>query len=397
MLDILPFSLNSRQWCIFIRKIISIKNMGSSKQLVENMFKAGGIIMNGNNPWDPQVHNPKLYDRLLGGGSLGFGEAYMEGWWDCEALDEFFFRVQYHRVDKMIPRDLNTLKYFLKAKFSNQQTKSKAKEVAYKHYDIGNDLFERMLDKRMMYSCAYWETAQTLDEAQEAKIDLICRKLKLQPGMSLLDIGCGWGGLLQYAAEKYGVKGVGVTLSEEQAIIAREINKGLPVEIRVQDYRDVHEKFDRIVSVGMLEHVGYRNYRAFMEMVAENLTDEGICLLHTIGGNYSTKITDPWIAKYIFPNGMLPSAAQLSTAWQGLFILEDWHNFGVYYDRTCMEWRKNFEQSWPDLRAKYGDTFYRMWRYYLSASAASFRSRKNHLWHIVLTKPKHLRLYKSIR
>ncbi|SDI36578.1 cyclopropane fatty acyl phospholipid synthase [Mucilaginibacter gossypii] len=371
--------------------------MGSSKEIVTNMFASGGITVNGNNPWDLQVRNPKLYDRVLAGGSLGFGEAYMEGWWDCEALDEFFFRVQYHRVDKMIPRDLNTLKYFLKAKFSNQQTKSKAKEVAHKHYDIGNDLFELMLDKRMIYSCAYWETAQTLDEAQEAKLDLICRKLKLEPGMSLLDIGCGWGGLLQYAAEKYGVKGIGVTLSEEQAIIAKEINKGLPVEIRVQDYRDVHEKFDRIVSVGMLEHVGYRNYRIFMERVNENLADDGICLLHTIGGNYSTKVTDPWIAKYIFPNGMLPSAAQLSTAWQGLFILEDWHNFGVYYDRTCMEWRKKFEQSWPQLNVKYGDTFYRMWRYYLSASAASFRSRKNHLWHIVLTKPKHLGLYKSIR
>jgi cyclopropane-fatty-acyl-phospholipid synthase len=215
--------------------------------------------------------------------------------------------------------------------------------------------------------------------------------------MSLLDIGCGWGGLLQYAAEKYGIKGIGVTLSEEQAVIARETNKGLSVEIRVQDYRDVHEKFDRIVSVGMLEHVGYRNYRTFMKMVSENLIEDGICLLHTIGGNYSTKVTDPWVAEYIFPNGMLPSAAQLSTAWQGLFILEDWHNFGVYYDRTCMEWRTNFEQAWPTLKDKYGDTFFRMWRYYLSASAASFRSRKNHLWQIVLTKPLNTSLYKSIR
>jgi cyclopropane-fatty-acyl-phospholipid synthase len=371
--------------------------MGSSKEIVTNMFAAGGITMNGTNPWDVQVHNPKLYDRLLAGGSLGFGEAYMEGWWDCEALDEFFFRVQYHRVDKMIPRDLNTLKYFLKAKFGNQQTKSKAIEVAHKHYDIGNDLFEQMLDKRMMYSCAYWENAKTLDEAQEAKLDLICRKLKLEPGMRMLEIGCGWGGFAKYAAEKYGVSVVGLTISKEQAVLAREINKGLPVEIRLEDYRDIDEKFDRIVSIAMLEAVGYRNYRTYMETVAKNLTDDGIFLLHTIGGNYSTKVTDPWIDKYIFPNGMLPSAAQLSTAWQGLFILEDWHNFGVYYDRTCMEWRKNFEQSWPQLSEKYGDTFYRMWRYYLSASAASFRSRKNHLWHIVLTKPQHLGLYKSIR
>ena len=371
--------------------------MGSSKTLVENMFAAGGITINGSNTWDIQVHNPKTYDRLLSGGSLGFGEAYMDGWWDCEALDEFFFRVQYHRVDKMIPRDWNTIKYVLKAKYFNRQTKSRAKEVAYKHYDIGNDLFEKMLDKRMMYSCAYWKNAQNLDEAQENKLDLICRKLKLEPGMRLLEIGCGWGGFAKYAAEKYGVSVVGITISEEQAVLAREINKGLPVEIRIQDYRDVNEKFDRVVSIAMLEAVGYRNYRAYMEVAEKNLTDDGIFLLHTIGGNYSTKITDPWIEKYIFPNGMLPSASQLSKAWQGLFILEDWHNFGVYYDRTCMEWLKRFEQSWPEIKHQYDETFYRMWRYYLTASGASFRSRKNHLWQIVLTKPKHLGLYEAER
>jgi len=371
--------------------------MGSSKKIVEDMFVCGGITVNGQNPWDIQVYNPKLYNRFLSQGSLGLGEAYMEGWWDCEVLDEFFFRVQYYRVDKLIPRNLNTITYVLKAKFLNLQTKGRAKDVAHKHYNIGNDLYKRMLDKRMMYSCAYWGNAKTLDEAQEEKLDLICRKLKLEPGLRLLDIGCGWGGLAKYAAENYGVSVLGITISEEQTLIARDVNKNLPVEIRLQDYRDLHEKFDRIVSVGMIEHVGYQNYRSLMEMIAENLTDDGICLLHTIGGNYSTKITDPWIDKYIFPNGMLPSASQLSKAWQGLFILEDWHNFGVHYFRTCMEWLKNFEQSWEEISGQYDETFYRMWRYYLNASASSFRSRKNHLWQIVLTKPKRLEEYKSIR
>jgi cyclopropane-fatty-acyl-phospholipid synthase len=371
--------------------------MGSSKQIITNMFAAGGITVNGDNPWDIQVHNEKLYDRVLSSGSIGFGESYMDGWWDCENLDDLFFRIQYHRVDKMIPQDLNTLFYFLKSKFLNRQSKARAKEVAYKHYDIGNELFEKMLDKQMMYSCGYWENAKTLDEAQEAKLDLICRKLKLEKGMRLLEIGCGWGGFAKYAAEKYDVSVVGITISEQQAILAREVNEGLPVEIRIQDYRDVNEKFDRIVSIAMLEAVGYRNFREYMEVAAKNLTDDGIFFIHTIGGNYPTKITDPWIDKYIFPNGMLPSAGQLATAWKGLFILEDWHNFGPYYDPTLMAWRKNFEDSWDSIKKDYDETFYRMWRYYLSCSAASFRSRKNHLWHIVLTKPNHLGVYQSVR
>jgi cyclopropane-fatty-acyl-phospholipid synthase len=371
--------------------------MSSSKQIICDMFASGGITVNGDKPWDPQVHNPKLYDRILSGGSLGFGEAYMDGWWDCQALDEFFFRVQYHRVDKKLPMDFNTAFYALKAKFKNLQTKGRAKEVAYKHYDIGNQLFEKMLDKHMMYSCGYWQNAKTLDEAQEAKLDLICRKLKLEKGMRLLEIGCGWGTFAKYAAEKYGVSVVGITISEQQAILARKLNEGLPVEIRIQDYRDVNEQFDRVVSIAMLEAVGHRNFREYMEVAARNLKQDGIFLIHTIGGNYATKITDPWIDKYIFPNGMLPSASQLGKAWQGLFVLEDWHNFGPYYDPTLMAWLKNFEESWDSIKHDYDETFYRMWRYYLTASAASFRSRKNHLWHIVLTKPLHLGIYQSVR
>ncbi|MDN3580595.1 cyclopropane fatty acyl phospholipid synthase [Mucilaginibacter flavus] len=371
--------------------------MGSSKEIIEKMFTGGGIAINGTNPWDMKVHNPEFYDRFLSQGSIGLGESYMEGWWDADALDEFFFRMLYYRVDKLIPKNFETVKYFFKAKFMNRQTKSRAREVAHKHYDIGNDLYERMLDERMIYSCAYWENAQNLDDAQEQKLSLICRKLKLEPGMRLLDIGCGWGGLAQYAAQNYGVSVVGITISEEQALLAREINKGLPVEIRVQDYRDIKEQFDRVVTVGMMEHVGYRNYRSLMETIALNLTDEGIALLHTIGGNYNTKVTDPWIDKYIFPNGMLPSAAQITTAAMGLFILEDWHNFGVYYDRTCMEWAKNFQQHWPELSTAYDESFKRMWLLYLNASAASFRARKNHLWQIVYTKPKKLGLYEAVR
>ncbi len=371
--------------------------MISLKQIFSAAFATVGVTINGDKPWDLQVHNPKLYERIISKGPLGFGEAYMDGWWDVEALDEFFFRVLYHRLDKKLPRDVNTLFYFLKSKFKNLQTKNRAKEVAYKHYDIGNELFEKMLDKRMMYSCGYWEKAANLDDAQEAKLDLICRKLKLEKGMRMLEIGCGWGGFAKYAAEKYGVSVVAITISEQQAVLAREVNKGLPVEIRIQDYRDVNEQFDRVVSIAMLEAVGYRNFRQYMEVAERNLTQDGIFLIHTIGGNYNAKTTDPWIDKYIFPNGMLPSASQLSKAWQGLFVLEDWQNFGPYYEPTLLAWLKNFEKSWDSIKVDYDETFYRMWRYYLSASAASFRSRKNHLWHIVLTKPMHVGLYESVR
>jgi cyclopropane-fatty-acyl-phospholipid synthase len=367
------------------------------EKIICDYFAVAGITINGNKPWDIQVHNPKLYYRIARHGSVGFGETYMEGWWDCEALDELFFRIQYHRVDKKMPKILDSFFYFLKSTYKNLQTKGLAKKVIHKHYDLGNELFVKMLDKRVIYSCGYWETATNLDDAQEAKLDLICRKLKLQKGMTLLEIGCGWGGLAKYAAEKFGVKVTGITISEEQATFCRQVNRGLDVEIKVIDYRDLHEKFDRIVSIEMLEAVGYRNYRTYMEVLDKNLNEDGICLLQTIGGNYDAKYTDPWIDKYIFPNGMLPSASQLSKAWQGLFVLQDWHNFGPDYDPTLMAWLKNFEVSWNSIKADYNETFYRMWRYYLSASAASFRSRKNHDWQIVLTKPLSLIPYKPIR
>lgn len=364
---------------------------------MSKVFAAGGITMNGTNPWDIQVHNEKLYDRILSAGSIGFGEAYMEGWWDCESIDEMVYRIQHYRLDKMIPRDMSTLAYFLRSKYRNLQTKKLSKVVAKKHYNLGNDLFAQMLDNRMIYTCAYWENAETLEEAQDAKLDLICRKLKLEAGMTVLDLGCGWGGFAKFAAEKYGVSVVGVNISEEQVAYAREATKGLSVEIRLMDYRDIHEQFDRVVAIGLAEHIGYRNYRSLMETVAENLKDDGIAMVHTIAGNYPAKYTDPWIDKYIFPNGHLPSASQLSFAWKGILILEDWHNFGPYYDRTCMEWLHRFENGWDVIKNDYDESFYRMWRYYLSCCAASFRSKKNHLWQIVLTKQNNPGMYKSIR
>jgi cyclopropane-fatty-acyl-phospholipid synthase len=274
----------------------------------------------------------------------------------------------------------------IRARAFNLQRKSRAFVIGTRHYDIGNDLYAAMLDRRLAYSCGYWKRASSLDEAQEDKLDLICRKIGLAPGMRVLDIGCGWGAFVKYAAEKYRVQAVGTTVSKEQAALAAESCTGLPIEIRFADYRDLNERFDRIVSLGMIEHVGYRNYGTYMKIVHDCLADDGLFLLQTIGSLRSTVSSDPWIGKYIFPNSMLPSIRQLAEATEGLFVTEDLHNFGPDYDKTLMAWWRNFDDHWPQLRERYGEPFYRMWTYYLLSCAGSFRARWNQLWQIVYSK-----------
>ncbi len=356
------------------------------KEFVQNLLSLANIKINGSRPWDIKVHDERLYKRVMAQGSLGLGEAYMDGWWDCKRLDQFFSRVLAAGLDKKVKLTPNLVLHMLKARTINLQDRAGAKVVGRKHYDVGNALYGLMLDKRMNYSCGYWKNARTLDSAQEAKLDLICRKLGLKPGMSVLDIGCGWGGFAAFAAKKYGVKVLGVTISKEQAKLAGKLCRGLPVRIRLQDYRDVREKFDRIVSIGMFEHVGYKNYRKYMKVAAGCLKDGGLFLLHTIGSEISVHSPDPWIEKYIFPNSMIPSARQVSRAAEGIFVMEDWHNFGAYYDRTLMAWHANFEKGWHRISKDYGERFRRMWNYYLLSCAGSFRSRKNQLWQIVFSK-----------
>ena len=358
----------------------------TAKSIAQKLLDSVGIKINGSNPWDIQVHNEKLYSRVLHDGSLGLGEAYMEKWWDCPRLDIFFEKILRGGLDTKVKIPLHFYFKQLLAKIINLQSKNRSKQVAYAHYDLGNHLFTAMLDTRMVYSCGYWKEASTLNEAQEKKLDLICQKLQLKPGLRLLDIGCGWGGLAKHAAEKYGVQVVGVTISEQQCNYAKEICKGLPIDIRLQDYRDINSTFDRIVSVGMFEHVGFKNYPIFMQTAHRTLSDDGLFLLHTIGGNEESSLANEWITKYIFPNGMLPSVAQIAKVAEKLFIVEDWHNFGAYYDNTLMAWHENFVRHWNDLKSHYDERFYRMWTYYLLSCAGSFRSRTNQLWQIVFSK-----------
>ncbi len=369
----------------------------SNKEAVEKLLSLAGITIDGGNPWDIKVHNDDLYRHVLAWGSLGLGESYMAGWWDCDKLDEFFYRILRADLGRYIRKNPALLASAAGARLFNLQSKKRAFQIGERHYDTGNDLFTRMLDRHMNYSCGYWQNAASLDEAQEHKMELICRKLGLQAGMKVLDIGCGWGGLAKYAAEKYGAEVIGITVSREQAELARELCKGLSVDIRLQDYRDLNERFDRVVSVGMIEHVGCKNYRTYMEIVHRCLGEGGLFLLHTIGGNQSRASVDPWINRYIFPNGMLPSVRQLGQAVEGLFVMEDWHSFGADYDRTLMAWSDRFEKNWDALKARYDEKFRRMWRYYLLSCAGSFRARKNQLWQIVLSRGGVPGGYRSIR
>jgi cyclopropane-fatty-acyl-phospholipid synthase len=364
-------------------------SVSKSEALTRRLLDLAEIEINGSQPWDIQVHDNRLYARLIQKTEVGLGEAYMDGWWDAEAVDQFITRILLADLRSKLKGDLSLAWKMLQGRLFNLQTKSRAFQVGQHHYDLGNDLYRAMLDKRMTYTCGYWADAGTLDEAQEAKLDLVCRKIGLEPGMTVLELGCGWGCFAKYAAETYGARVTGVTVSKEQVKLGMEMSKGLPVELKLQDYREVDGTYDRVISIGVMEHVGYKNYRTYMEVVDRTLKPGGTAFFHTIGTNRSRTAATGWGAKHIFPNGMLPSIAQLAAAMEGLFVMEDWHNFGPHYDKTLMSWHANFEAAWPELHKNpaYDDRFYRMWRYYLLASAGGFRSRSTQLWQVVMTRP----------
>jgi cyclopropane-fatty-acyl-phospholipid synthase len=371
--------------------------MRNAQMIVQDLLDLADVKINGSRAWDMQAYNNHLFNRILREGSLGLGEAYMDGWWDAEKLDEFFTRILLADLENKVRGDWKTVLWIFGQTILNRQKKKAAYRIGEHHYDIGNDLFDAMLDRRMVYSCGYWGNAHNLDEAQEAKLDLVCRKLQLKPGQKILDIGCGWGSFAKFAVEKYHVSVVGITVSQEQVALGRELCAGLPVQLLLQDYRDVEGEYDHIVSIGMFEHVGFRNYRTYMQIVHEHLKDDGLFLLHTIGQNFENKAMDPWFCKYIFPNSLIPSALQICNAIESLFFIEDWHNFGTDYTKTLLEWFHNFDKNWGTLQPKYGERFYRMWKYYLLVSAAAFRARKNHLWQIVLSKEGSVGGYESVR
>lgn len=383
--------------------------MDRAEITIKSLLKHAGIKINSNNPWDIQVHNPRFYRRVLTEGSMGLGESYMDGDWDSKQLDETISRMIIAKLDKKVVKNLTLAIYVLKNKFFNVTTRKRAPKVARVHYDLGNELYERMLDTDLNYTCAFWKDAKTLRQAQNAKLDLICKKLYLKKGMKVLDIGAGFGNFLRYAAKNYGVTGVGISLSKEQNALAEKLSKGLPIKYKLMDYRDLKgEKpasrgggFDRIISIGMFEHVNYKNHDIFMQVSADVLKDDGLFLLHTIGSRESVISNDPWIDKYVFPNSLVPSLAQIAKAVEYKFTVEDVHNFGLYYAKTLKSWYDNFNKNWRDLKKnypdKYDERFYRMWKYYLLSCSGAFKSRGLQLYQVVLSKGNKGKLYQSVR
>ena len=353
---------------------------------LQELFASADIRLGGNRPWDIRVLDERFYRVVLAGGTLGFGESYMDAWWECDAIDEMSCRAIRARLEERAPLNIPTALAIAGSFLFNLQTRRRSRGVGKQHYDVGNDLFECMLDPSMQYSCAWFRDTDDLAQAQREKMDLICRKLGLEEGMSLLDIGCGWGGLARHAAEHYGCRVVGITISEQQRRYAADSCRGLPVEIRLQDYREVSEEFDRVVSVGMLEHVGAKNYRQYMKKVFQILRQGGVFLCQSIAGNYSSLYTDPWVVRYIFPNSMLPSAAQVAKASEKLLVLEDVQNLGADYEKTLKAWESNFTRSWDRFESRYGERFYRMWRFYLLSCAGAFRARSLQLFQFVFSK-----------
>ena len=355
-------------------------------RIVQDLLSQAGVVINGPEPWDIRVHDNRFFKRVLQQGSLGLGESYMDGWWDCKRLDLFFDKLLRARLDEQRPARFTDLLRIAYARLINPQSRKRAWQVGEVHYDLGNDLFSRMLDPHMQYSCGYWKEADALFAAQENKLALICEKLQLKPGMTMLDIGCGWGGLAEYAAHHYGVRVEGITISAEQKAYAERLSAGKDVHILLQDYRDLNKQYDRIVSVGMFEHVGPKNYATYFKAVDRCLKPDGLFLLHSIGSNKTQHNVDAWINKYIFPNGCLPSVKQIAEASEPYFVIEDLHNFGADYDRTLMAWHSRFNKAWPELSGNYSLKFYRMFNYYLTACAGAFRARNIQLWQLVLSR-----------
>lgn len=466
-----------------------------TRNRVEELLESADLRVGGDRPWDPVVHDERFFERFPAEGSIGLGEAYMDGWWSSERVDQTIHRMLEAGLQEKIKGDPRLAAALLWARLANRQSRRRAREVAERHYDLDADLYMAFLDRWNQYTCGYWrglregetprpsgpqvvgsakgtadpaasrsaqhgvaasaapstsveiapprpagsadaaarrasaespgsppreqaagsavlvpaERARTLaiepttppgllsealEVAQESKLHLICRKLQLQPGDRVLDIGCGWGGFARFAAEYYGARVTGVTISSGQAAHARQFCAGLDVDIIEMDYRDIPgrlqaDSFDRVLVCGMIEHVGYKNYRSLMASVAHALRERGLFLLHTIGRDTSSTMmtTHRWIDRYIFPNGMIPSLQQLTRAMEGLFVVEDLHQFGSdHYDRTLMAWHQNFERSWGRLKERYDERFRRMWNFYLLSCAGGFRAGLGRLWQIVMSK-----------
>ncbi|NIL93344.1 MAG: cyclopropane fatty acyl phospholipid synthase [Woeseiaceae bacterium] len=365
------------------------------KRIVTNTLARADVVVNGERPWDIQVHNERFYRRAARG-TLGLGESYMDGDWDVESLDALFRHFVTAELRSSLIYRLNHASLVLRARLRNLQSKRRSLAVAEEHYDLDHRMYEQFLGPWNQYTCCFFfNDDDDLRQAEVNKLEIICNKLEIDENDRVLDIGCGWGGFAKYAAATRGCELTGVTISTEQAQFARDHTEGLPVDIVLSDYRDLpstlDSKYDKILICGMLEHVGYKNYRSLMQVVSHMLDDDGLFLLHTIGNSDETLIADRWIEKYIFRNSMAPSLPQLAAALQGPFTVHAWENYGHYYSSTLQAWYDKFEKNWDNIAAleskhAFDEKFRRMWRYYLLSSKAMFDVENLLLWQIVMSK-----------
>jgi cyclopropane-fatty-acyl-phospholipid synthase len=367
------------------------------EKIVRKLLEKAGVEINGSFPWDIQVHNQKVYRRIITQGTLGLGESYMDGWWTCRAVDQLFHKLINAELQTEISLPLKEKASILTNRWLNMQSKIRSLKVVDEHYDSQSEIILSFLDNYKQYSCGYFKKTTDLNTAQEQKLELICKKLMLSSRDNVLDIGCGYGGFARFASERYHCKVTGISTSHAQIEYAKKFCENLPVTFVKSDYRSFTGSFTKILSVGMIEHVGYKNYRALMQMVHKCLQNHGLFLLQTIGGKVSEVTGNPWLMKYIFPNSMLPSAKQIAEAAEGLFVLEDLHNFGEHYDRTLLAWHENFKQNWCNFEDRFDEMFFRMWTYYFLHFAATFRARMNQLWQFVFSKKGIPGGYESIR
>lgn len=348
-------------------------------------------------PWDIVIRSSDFYTRILRDGVTGAAEGYVAGDWDCSDIADLTDRIYRANIAERLGTNKGFALRLAAQHIVSRFDRSAADEVAKRHYDLPPLLFERMLGERQVYSCGYWpEEVETLDQAQEAKLALIAQKLQVEPGMRVLDIGGGAGGLAGFLAAHYGVKVVNTGVSREQIDLANRKYADLDVENRFQDYREINDgPYDRIVSVGMFEHVGKkpRNYKKFMGVVQRNLAEDGIFLLHTIGTHVSKAATSTrWVDENIFPNSRIPTYEQIARAVGDRFVVHHEENIGPHYDPTLLAWNDNFEQHWEEIQShphfkENPEAFRRMWRLYLLGSAGMFRAGRLQVWQFIMTRP----------
>ena len=341
------------------------------EEIITKKLKEVDVVIGGSRDWDIQVKNKKFFRKVFLNANMGLGESYVNKYFECRRLDQLIYRLRHYFPKKSII--LKNIYDIIQDKFINFQSIKRATKVAKTHYDLEVKIFQKFLDKRMIYTCGYWNNAKNLDEAQEKKLDLIAKKLEFKPNMKVLDVGCGWGGSAAYFAKKYRVQVVGITNSKEQYNYAQAHNSSELTQFIYCDYREHKEKYDAIYSIGMFENVGSKNYLTFFKCIKNNLKQNASFLLHTIGMDMTVNTRFSWAVKYIFPNGELPSQKQITDNIEHNFIIDDWHNFGCDYDKTLMQWYKNFVRTYPSFKSDYYDErFFRTWSFYLLLFAKFF-------------------------